>query len=93
MSILCIAAVCQGLVRRERVSYHPFRSMHFNLRGFFYYIEGHICYPSVFPAVKQIIPLTPVRLLVEGRQEKKLVLAGEAQISALRETLCMPTAY
>lgn len=46
----------------------------------FFDAEGHICYQNVFSAVEQIILLTPVRLLVEGRQEKKLALAGEVLV-------------
>lgn len=46
----------------------------------FFYTGGHICYQNVLPAVEQTISLTPVRLLVEERQEKKLALAGEVLV-------------
>lgn len=89
-STLCISALCQSILRRESVSYEPFRSCVSGLCGgfclvglgffCFFYTGGHICYQNVLPAVEQTISLTPVRLLVEGRQEKKLALAGEVLV-------------
>lgn len=63
---------------KERISYQLFRSCIVVL-GFFD-TEGRICSQRAFSAVEQIIPLIPVRLLVEGGQEKKVSLAGEALV-------------
>lgn len=82
---------------KEREYFLPaLQVMNFSLDFFVVDTEGHIRYQSVFPAVEQVIPLAPVRLLVEGRQEKTLALAGEVPVtrfSALREALWVPTAY
>lgn len=82
---------------KERKNFLPaLQVMNFNLAFFVVDTEGHICYRSVLPAAEQILPLTSVRLLVEGRQEKTRALAGEGLVThfgALREALQVSTAY
>lgn len=77
---LCLCCVPEPLEReRETIPYQLFRSCILVCWGFFS-DTGHVCYHSVLPALEQIIPLTPLSLLVEGQQRKKPALAAEALV-------------